>query len=273
MNAKSPADRVIEYKLRSATSHYQHSTKYCQMLYQIIAVSAIAQVYAVPASNGFGFGSNLGGWNNFGGSGGFFNNPFLQQQPQQTPPKQQQQSPRQQQQPSKQQASKQQPSPIPTPLPAQQQANRNGGQTASQQRDSQKASTQPSSKGSAASSSTGGSSMDFTAYKNTIRNLNCIRAGNKGPACNDGGAHPDPGAWHVNGNPTTACGTSALEEEIIGIHKEIFGAQTGGYASTNFCGKKIKVTNPATGKSITGVIKERISQVNTYSYSQSQRPI
>ena len=73
-------------------------------------------------------------------------------------------------------------------------------------------------------------SLDFVAQKNTIRNLQCIRDNNQGPACNDGGAYPDPGAVRVRGVPTTACGTPALEEEIIGIHKEIFGQQTGGFS-------------------------------------------
>ena len=102
----------------------------------------------------------------------------------------------------------------------------------------------------------GASAGDFTSPKNTIRNTACIRAGNKGAACNDGGAYPDPGAQ----GGLTACGNNALDTGIIGIHKEIFGQQTGRPGPTNLCGKRVQITNPANGKSVIGIVMDRISQ-------------
>ena len=105
------------------------------------------------------------------------------------------------------------------------------------------------------------SSASFSTSTNTIRNLACIRAGNTGPACHDGGAYPDPGA--IEGK--TACGTDPLQPGIVGIDFNRFGEQTGKFSPTNLCGHSIKITRvDSNGKlwTTTGIIMDRISQNN-----------
>lgn len=105
------------------------------------------------------------------------------------------------------------------------------------------------------------SAASFSTSTNTIRNLACIRAGNKGPACDDGGPYPDPGA--IGGK--TACGSDPLKMGIVGIDFNRFGQQTGKPSSTNLCGRKIKITRiDSKGKVWTaiGTVMDRISQNN-----------
>ena len=100
----------------------------------------------------------------------------------------------------------------------------------------------------------------FATSHNTIRNLECIKAGNVGPVCYDGAldGKPDPGA--IEGK--TACGTDPLQSGIVGIDFGRFGAQTGGYSPDNLCGHTVKLTNLANGMSTTAIIMDRISQNN-----------
>ena len=99
--------------------------------------------------------------------------------------------------------------------------------------------------------------QNFSPVKNTIRNLACIRSGNTGAVCHDGGKIPDPGA--VGGK--TSCGTDALELGIVGIDHLRFGQQTGKFSPTNLCGRKIKITRvDSKGKrwTTTGRVMDRI---------------
>lgn len=100
----------------------------------------------------------------------------------------------------------------------------------------------------------------FATSYNTIRNLECIKAGNVGPACHDGAPDgvPDPGA--IEGK--TACGTDPLQSGIVGIDFGRFGAQTGGFSPDNLCGHTIHLKNLANGMSTTAIIMDSISQNN-----------
>ncbi|KAI8899030.1 hypothetical protein BC833DRAFT_640223 [Globomyces pollinis-pini] len=92
----------------------------------------------------------------------------------------------------------------------------------------------------------------FTAQA-TVRDDECIKDASKCKITQ--GGKVDPGA--IGGK--TQCGDNALRSDLIGLDNAHFGSQENGKI-TPVCGLKVKLFNPATGKTVFGFASDRIFQ-------------